>query len=367
MKITDISIRACRHAPETEYKLKDGQPLSFEFLALQFQTDKGISVDTFGFAGRSAIAMGAVAEEMIKPFFLGKDPDYRERNWHEFRKLNRAWNFAPGYSLAPFDIATWLLASKAAGLPLYRYLGAYRDSLPIYGSSLTLNSAEEYAAEALALKNRNWAGYKLHPPADKEINFAAHRACREAVGPDFRLMSDPVGSLSFHDNLAFGRMLEELGYYWLEEALYDENIGSIRELARTLDIPIVGGETTENHPGGVAEMIATRAVDIVRADASWSGGVTGLMKTAHLAEAFAMNCEIHTAIYHPLELVNLHCAAAMKNTEMFEVLVPEHLFAIGLKEPIDVRDGVAYLPQAPGLGIDLDWDFIENCTLKVYS
>ncbi|MGQ7844670.1 enolase C-terminal domain-like protein [Granulosicoccus sp. 3-233] len=367
MKITDISIRACRHAPETEYKLKDGQPLSFEFLALHVETDEGISVDTFGFAGRSSIAMGAVAEEMIKPFFLGKDPDYRERNWHEFRKLNRAWNFAPGYSLAPFDIATWLLASTAAGLPLYRYLGAYRDSLPIYGSSLTLNSAEDYAAEALALKNRNWAGYKLHPPADREINFAAHRACREAVGPDFRLMSDPVGSLSFHDNLAFGRMLEELDYYWLEEAHYDENIGSIRELARTLDIPIVGGETAENHPGGVAEMIATRAVDIVRADASWSGGVTGLMKTAHLAEAFAMNCEIHTAIYHPLELVNLHCAAAMKNTEMFEVLVPEDLFAIGLKEPIDVRDGVAYLPQAPGLGIDLDWDFIENCTLKVYS
>jgi len=367
MKITDISIRACKHKPDTEHKLKDGKPLNFEFLAFKFATDVGIEVETFGFAGRSALAMGAVAEEMVKPFMLGRDANYREQNWHEFRKYNRAWNFVPGYSQAPFDIAMWLMQSIAADLPLYKFLGAYRDSVPIYGSSLTHNNAAAYAEEALALKNRGWAAYKLHPPADFEVSMQAHKACREAVGPDFKLMSDPVGSLNFHENLAFGRMLEGLNYYWLEEALYDENIGSIRELARTLDIPIVGGETAENHPGGVAEMIATRAVDIVRADASWSGGITGLMKTAHLAESFAMNCEIHTAIYHPLELVNLHCAAAMKNNSFFEVLVPENLFAIGLEQPIDIRDGHAHLPQSPGLGIGLDWDFIDNCTIKEFS
>lgn len=367
MKITDISIRACKHVPESDFHLKDGQKLSFEFLAMKFKTDEGIDVETFGFAGRSALAMGAVAEEVVKPFFLGKDANFREQNWHEFRKYNRAWNFAPGYSLAPFDIASWLIQSTAADLPLYKFLGAFRDSVPIYGSSLTHNSAQKYADEALLLKNKGWAAYKLHPPADFDVNMEAHKLCREAVGPDFRLMSDPVGSLNFHQNLAFGRMLEGLGYYWLEEALYDENISSTRELTRTLDIPIVGGECSENHPNGVAEMISSRAIDIVRADASWSGGITGLMKTAHLAEAFAMNCEIHTAIYHPLELVNLHCAAAMKNCEFFEVLVPEHLFAIGMKEPIDVRDGHAHLPSKPGLGIDLDWDFIDNSTIREFS
>lgn len=366
MKITDIEIRACRHKPESTYALKDGKPLQFEFLVLKVKTDAGIEVDTFGFGGRAALAMGQVSEDVVKPFFLGRDTAFRERNWHEFRKYNRAWNFAQSYVLAPFDIACWIAEAKAANLPLYKFIGGYRDSVPIYGSSLTMNTAEEYAEEALRVKGMGWAAYKLHPPADHDVSVAAHIACREAVGPDFRLMSDPVGSMNFQQNLAFGKLLEDLNYYWLEEAHYDEAIGSTRELARSLRIPIVGGECSENHPGGVAELISTRAVDIVRADASWSGGITPMMKTAHLAEAFAMNCEIHTAIYHPLELVNLHCAAAMRNCEFFEVLVPEHLFNVGLAEDIRIENGHAHLPQAPGLGIELDWDFIENATIKIF-
>lgn len=367
MKITDIRIRACRYEPERAGRLKDGAPLAYEFLVLGMKSDEGLETETFGFAGRSAKAMGAVANEVVKPFFMGRDPMYRERNWHDFRRYNRAWNFVPNYSLAPFDIACWLLAAQQAQLPLYKYLGAYRDAVPVYGSSLTLATPQAYAEEAMAVQRAGWAAYKLHPPADYDFGVAAHRLCREAVGRDFKLMSDPVGSYSFHQNLRLGRLLEELDYYWLEECLFDENLGALRELARTLDIPIVGGETAENHPSGVAEMIATRAVDIVRADASWSGGITGLMKTAHLAESFAMNCEIHTAVYHPLELVNLHCAAAMRNTEFFELLLPRERFAVGLAQPIDIRDGQAHLPQGPGLGIALDWDFIDKHTVQAWQ
>ena len=77
------------------------------------------------------------------------------------------------------------------------------------------------------------------------------------------------------------------------------------------------------------------------------------MKTAHLCESFGMQCEIHTAIFHPLELINLHVCAAIKNCEYFELLVPTDLFDIGLAEPISIKDGKAILPQKPGLGINL--------------
>ncbi len=366
MIFTDVEIRACKHVPASNVTLKDGRPMDFEFLVLKFKTDEGLEIDTFGFAGRSALAMGEVSAQMIKPFFIGRDPAYRERHCHDFRRLNRAWNFAPGYTYAPYDIACWLAMSHRADLPLYKYIGAMKDAVPIYGSSMTLKSPEAYAKEALELKNRGWAAYKLHPPADFDMTIAAHIACREAVGPDFRLMSDPVNNFNYQQNLHFGKLLEKLNYYWLEEPMFDEFHGSLKSLSQALHIPICGGETAENHPEGVANLIADRAVDIVRADASWSGGITGLLKTAHLAEAHGMNCEIHTAIYHPLELVNLHCAAAVKNNEFFEVLIPEHLFNVGLADPIDIRGGMAHLPQKAGLGIDLDWDFIENATLKVF-
>jgi L-alanine-DL-glutamate epimerase-like enolase superfamily enzyme len=248
--------------------------------------------------------------------------------------------------------------------PLYKYLGAYRDSVPIYGSSLVLNSPDAYAKEALEYKKRGFNAYKLHPPGDYDFDLEAHKAVRKAVGDDFKLMSDPVAPYTFEQALRFGRELEKLNYYWYEEPLFDENFHNLRELTRILDIPIVGTEVLAKHPYSVAECISTRVVDVVRADPSWSGGITATMKTAHLAESFGVSCEIHTAIYHPLELVNLHCCAAIKNCEFFEVLLPYELFNFGLKESIDVKDGYAQLPSKPGLGIDLDWDFIDNTTFK---
>jgi L-alanine-DL-glutamate epimerase-like enolase superfamily enzyme len=367
MKISDIKIRAIRHEiEESAYNLKDGTGLKFEFLAMTFNTDEDVSVDVVGFAGRDAEGIGHTAENVLKPFFLGRDPYYREQHWHDFRKYDRTWHFTPIYSYAPFDIACHLIAAEKAGLPLYKYLGAYRDEVPVYGSSLTLDTPEKYAAEAKEQQDKGWAAYKLHPPVDYDFGLKAHRLAREAVGPDFTLMSDPVGSYTAEQCLKFGRELEKLDYKWLEEPLYDESPSALRELARALDIPIIGGETLNKRPYSLAEYISTRAIDMVRADVSWSGGITGTMKTAHLCESFGMQCEIHTAIFHPLELVNLHVCAAIKNCEYFELLVPTHLFNVGLTEDIQIENGMAKLPDKPGLGIDLDWDFIDNNTFKEF-
>lgn len=176
-------------------------------------------------------------------------------------------------------------------------------------------------------------------------------------------MSDPVQPYAFEEALRLGRVLEELDYLWLEEPLPDENFAALRELTRQLDIPVVGCEVLAKHPWSVAECVATRVVDAVRADVSWSGGVTGVLRTAYLADAFHMRCEIHSAIFHPLELVNLHVAAALPNTGRFEVLWPTERFAFGLAGGLPVAGGLARAPEGPGLGQELDWAFIEGATI----
>ena len=366
MKITNIEIRMCRHKEPVmkDSEMRDGKKSDLEFLVITFKTDEGLSSSTFGFAGRGATMAGEIANSIFKPFFLGRDPLYREQHWHEYRTADRWWNHAPIYSYGPFDINCWLLSAEQAGQPLYKYLGAYRDKVPIYGSSLVLDTPESYAKEALEYKKRGFNAYKLHPPGKYEFDLEAHKKTREAVGDHFKLMSDPVAPYTFEQALRFGRELEKLNYYWYEEPLFDENFHNLRELTRILDIPIIGTEVIAKHPYSVAECISTRVVDMVRADVSWSGGITATMKTAHLAESFGVQCEIHTAIYHPLELVNLHCCAAIKNSEFFEVLVPYEYFNFGLKDPIKVENGFAHLPSKPGLGIELDWDFIDNSTFK---
>jgi L-alanine-DL-glutamate epimerase-like enolase superfamily enzyme len=89
------------------------------------------------------------------------------------------------------------------------------------------------------------------------------------------------------------------------------------------------------------------------------------MKTAHLAESFGVKCELHTAIYHPLEVVNLHCCCAISNGEFFELLYPLSYMDFGMKNKLQIdAEGYAHPPQKPGIGVDFDWDFVDRCTVK---
>jgi L-alanine-DL-glutamate epimerase-like enolase superfamily enzyme len=367
MQINNIEIRACRSkSPALEAsEMRFSTIREMEFLVITMKTDTGLEASSFGFAATSARAAGRIAADALRPFFLNKNPLYREKHWHEFRMADRWWNHVPIYSYGPFDICCWLLSSLAANQPLYQYLGAFRDRVPIYGSSLVLPTPEDFARQALETKQKGWKAYKLHPPGRDDFDLEAYRLCREAVGPDFKLMSDPVASHNHQSALRMGRELEKLNYYWFEEPLYDVDLHGLKQLSDSLDIPICGTEVIVGSHYSTATCIAQRCVDIVRTDVSWKGGITAVMKTAHLAESFGMQCEIHTAILHPLELVNLHCCAAIKNCEFFEVLLPTDYFDFGLKETIKIEDGQAVLPNKPGLGVDLDWDFIESCTVEV--
>ena len=371
MHITDIEIRLCKHQEEimTAKELRDSHKSDLQFLIITLKTDAGIDGISMGFAGMGAEMAGAIAAQSLKPFFLGKDPLAREQHWHEFRRYERHWHLTPIYAYGPFDIALWDIAGKIADLPLYQLLGHYREKAPTYVSSLYLDTPQDYADQALAFKRQGFHGYKLHPPADYQAALAAYRACREAIGDDpaYKLMADPVTAHTYYDEaLRMGRELEKLDYYWFEEPLYDVDFHGLRKLTRDLDIPICGTEVLAGSHYSTAECIASGVVDIVRSDVSWKGGITAVMKTAHLAEAFGMRCELHTAIYPALEIVNLHCCCAIANCEFFEALYPGSLMRLGITNPIQIdSQGFARPPQNPGTGIDWDWDFIDNATVAI--
>lgn len=368
MKIASVEVRCCTRVPDAFAKsaFRTGDFAAFQFLVVTLKTDEGLAATTFGFAGRSAEGAGKLIADTLRPFMIGRDPLDREKAWHDFRTADRWWGHLPIYAYGPFDTALWLLCAEAAGQPLHKYLGAYRDEVPVYGSSMILTKPSDYADEALRCKAEGLKAYKLHTPGkDIAEDLEAHRLVREAVGPRYTLMSDPVSTYNLEQSIRFGRALEKLDYYWLEEPIYDEDVHALRELTRTLEIPIVGTEVLAKHPYSVAECVSTRVVDRVRADVSWTGGVTGVMKTARLAEAFGVNCEVHTSIFHQMEIVNLHCCAAMRNCDFFELLYPVEGFAFGLKQKMPIENGMARAPARPGLGVDLDWDEIDRCTVKI--
>lgn len=365
MQIADLQIRACKiDSAAAEGSLLRGTKRAdgMEFLVYTMTTTCGRTASMFGFGGASATGSTHLAAS-LKPFFIGRNVHDREALWHDFRVQDRFWSHLPIYIYGPLDACLWLLAAEAANLPLYRYIGACRTHIPVYVSSMFHDKAAPYIEEALQAKADGFAAYKLHPPGQSiEDDLKLHERVREAVGPDFTLASDPVAFMTVPEALRYGRRLEELGFAWFEEPMPDESIPALRELTRQLDIPVWGTEVLAKHPYSIADCVASKVVDAVRADVSWSGGVTAVLKTAHLAEAFNMKCEVHTAIFHPLEMVNLHLCAAIRNCSYLELLCPVDDFAFGLTEPLPIENGVAHLPETPGLGRSLDWDLIETAT-----
>ncbi len=335
--------------------------MPWDVVVLKITTDSGIEGLATALAARSGTVTEAYLQENVGPILLGRDPFDREAIWHELWNIDRHLAFFPVYLTGPVDVALWDIAAKAAGLPLYKYLGAYRNSLPVYASGLFHDSIDEYVEEALHYKNAGIRAYKAHPPGPVAKDMAIHQALREAVGDDFVLLTDPVGEYSLDEAIKVGRHLEKLNYLWFEEPFRDFELYKYSELCRVLDIPVAATETTRGCHWGVAQSIAQRAADIVRADVSWKNGITGTLKIAHLAEAFGLRCEVHTTTMNYMDMVNLHVSCAIRNCEYFEYFVPEEKFQLPMRGmlPIDAN-GVITLPEQAGVGVELDWELIHN-------
>ena len=258
-------------------------------------------------------------------------------------------------------MALWDVAAKAAGLPLYRYLGGYRTELPAYASGLFHETVDDYVNQALEYKKRGLPGYKVHSPGPWQKDIEVHHAVRDAVGNDFLLFADPVAEYTLDQAIRVGRDLDKLGYLWFEEPFRDFETAKYRQLCAALDIAVAATETTRGCHWGVAQVINQQAADIVRADVSWKAGVTGTLKIAHLAEAFGLKCEIHTTTMAFMDIANLHVSCAIANCDYFELFVPEEAFQFPLRGSLPVTpEGSIRVPEGPGLGVDIDWDAVDR-------
>lgn len=344
-------------------KRKGKSAMDWDVVVLKLTTDNGIEGIATALAARSGKVTESYLYDNIAPIVIGRSPYDREKIWHELWNIDRHLTFFPVYLPGPVDVALWDICAKAAGLPLYQYIGAYRTQLPVYASGLFHEKTDDYVNEALYYQSKGIRCYKAHPPGPYELDMEIHQKLREAVLPEMKLMSDPVAEYTLEEAIKVGRHLEKLDYVWFEEPFRDFELSKYTQLCATLDIPIAATETTRGCHWGVAQAINQKAVDIVRADVSWKCGVTGTLKIAHLAESFGMQCEIHTTTMNYMDIVNLHVSCAIRNCKYFEYFVPEEDFQFPMKGLLPIDDnGMITVPQNPGIGVELDWDLIEkNC------
>jgi L-alanine-DL-glutamate epimerase-like enolase superfamily enzyme len=367
MKITDLTVTlfSWPDIPATTYGRHTGRFSGESQLGLvTLSSDQGLEGHAFlGSAMRGANFDAQGLVHYLKPIVLGQDPLDRERLYQALWQRNRT---ATIRAIGAVDVALWDLCGKIAGLPIHKLLGSYRDRVPAYASSAVLPSAEAYAEEAAKFKGQGWTAYKIHPPTEPATDIRVCEAVRRSVGDGFTVMLDSTWAYRYPEALRVGHAIEGLGFHWYEDPLADDDLYNYVKLKQQLRIPILA---TEYAPGGFtafAPWITAQATDYLRGDVAVKGGITPLVKAAHLAEGFHMNFELHHGGNSLNNVANVHVIMAIKNCEFFEVLLPSAAQKYGLAEDIEVDHlGLVHAINGPGLGANIDFELIRRRTVSV--
>ena len=196
-------------------------------------------------------------------------------------------------------------------------LGGYRDKIPAYASTATFASVEEYLDVATQCLDLGYQAFKVHAWGDvrKDAELAAR--LRAHVGDDLPLMYDGSAGFDLPDAIYLGRALADAGFLWYEEPMREFSVTAYGHLARAVGIPLLVAETSDGVHMNTADFIAAGAATFgVRVGTQMRGGITGCMRTAHLADAFRLRAEVHGP-----EITSRHLCMAVPNTTYFESLV----------------------------------------------
>ncbi len=308
---------------------------------------------TIGTGGSSIIAL---LKDHLLPEIIGKDPDCIEAIWRSLYFHSHATSVGAitSLALAAIDTALWDRKSIKAQLPLWKMAGGAKSDIPLYtteGGWLHL-TAEQLAADAIAVKQQGFGGSKIKvgsPSLAEDIRRLEY--VREQVGDEYHIMVDANQSFSRDEAIKRGRAFADLGISWLEEPMPAEDISGHQQLCATAGLPIAVGESMYG-TRGFREYLERGACHIVQVDVARIGGITPWLKVAHLAETYNVSVCPHF-------LMELHVSlcCAIPNSRWLEYIPQLGSITSGV---LSIRDGKALAPSGLGLGINWDWEKIQN-------
>ncbi len=328
------------------------------------KTDQGIEGHSFlGSSRETAENFAGPLMKLLKPAVMGKDPMDSNRLWEALYRQVRG---AGPRAIGAVDCALWDAKGKAMGQPVHKILGTARESIPAYASSAWWDTPQQYVEEAQKFLSMGWTAYKTHPHAVAKDDIEICTALAKAVGDKMVLMLDAQWAFGFEDALRIGEAVQDLGFFWYEDPLYETDIYNYIKLKQKLRIPMLNTEFAPGGYYGMAPWIITQATDMLRGDVLVTGGITPLLRLAHLADGFRMKCEIHHGSNSLGNAANLNVSMAITNCDYYEVFPATGANKYGLVEDIEVDNkGLVHAPTKPGLGYDIDWALVKRDTVGV--
>jgi D-galactarolactone cycloisomerase len=256
---------------------------------------------------------------------------------------------------AAMDIAAWDIVGKAAGLPLYRLFGGYRNEVPCYVTCAYYRDGKDMAElrdEMQMLKAQGHTGFKGKVGGVSLAQDIERMALvREVIGDDKNLMIDVNRGWDLDTAIEGARLLEPLRPRWLEEPVrWADDRRELKLLAQRTRIPLSAGES-ELTSYGCRALLEEQAIQILQFDCTMMGGFTEGRKLAALCE---LN-HVQVAPHHDC-FIHAHVVAASPAgciVESFTDPERDPLQAELFEDPPRIANGRLALKEAPGLGLSL--------------
>jgi L-alanine-DL-glutamate epimerase-like enolase superfamily enzyme len=364
-KIVSIAARTVRIPLRQAAAFARRKVAARDYSLVKIRTEDGVEGIGHCYAGHNGGRLVTTAvRELLAPMLLGADSTSTELLWKEMYQEvllhGRAGSVMRGLSI--LDTALWDRNARAAGLPLYRYLGAaFEEVVPAYGSGGYY--LEGKTPEMLGEEMASYVALGLNAVKMKvgrgDLRFDESRieAARKAIGPDVLLMLDANNAWS--DVPTAMRYMERfLPYdpYWIEEPFSPDQIDNHAKLAELTPIPVATGEI-EAGRWRFKELLDKQAASILQPDALVCGGITEFRRIAALADCYGVTICPHW--FHDL---HAHLVAAAPNGQFVEFFPDCNVFNFG--EIIDLHltlhNGGLRLSAQPGLGYGFNEDRIRQ-------
>ena len=340
-----------------------GVPRSGQYTCLvRVETDEGLVGYGEAYGLRDPRVSAAIVEHVLSPVLIGKDPFRIEAHWQAMFALGAF--HTEGYqtqALAGVDIALWDLKGKALGQPVSVLLGGpIRDRLWVYASPITLTTTEGAAERAREFLDAGFTALKIKVGRAIADDVDQVAAVREVVGRGYPLLLDVNAAHDARTAIALARALEPYDCYWLEEPVPPEDAAGMAHVRRSVSLPVATGEQSSSIYT-FRDLLAAEAADVYMPNVTKAGGLSECLRISTLVHAQNLKMAPHGVGSGIGLAATLHWCASIPNYLIYEynqLLNP--LRHDILKTKIRFEEGHLHVPTGPGLGVELDWDAIEQ-------